>query len=256
MRTSKNGIKLITSFEGLVLSSYYDSAGVLTIGYGHTGPDVFLGQSISEYKAESLLKQDLIEAESCIKSNVTVKINQNQFDALTSFIFNLGCGNFIRSGLLRSINNDLFDEVPFEISRWNKARNKDTGELEVLRGLTRRRADEAQLFMTPVNVSPLVLEQNQTHIDKTIYDTEPSRVRKERDKLSESRTIKAGGGALGGGVVTGVTQILSKADNLVEKVSWFDDILAIFFIVGISVTILSAIIVLYCRWNDYNKAGV
>lgn len=139
-RTSDAGISLIKRFEGLRLEAYLDAVGVWTIGYGHTGPDVFRGRTITEEEADALLRKDLGSAENCVRAAVSVPISQGEFDALVSFVFNLGCGALRRSTLLRLLNGGDHDGAALEFAKWNKADGK------VLAGLTRRRAAEAELF--------------------------------------------------------------------------------------------------------------
>jgi lysozyme len=90
MKTSRSGVDLIKSLEGLRLTSYLDSVGVPTIGYGHTGPEVALGQKIDHQHAEVVLRKDLIRFENAVKESVKIELNQHQFDALVSFAFNVG----------------------------------------------------------------------------------------------------------------------------------------------------------------------
>ena len=87
---STAGIDLIKHFEGCRLTSYQDSVGVWTVGFGHTGSDVRPYMHITEEEAEQLLKDDLVRFEKCVNDLVKVDINQNEFDALVSFSFNLG----------------------------------------------------------------------------------------------------------------------------------------------------------------------
>lgn len=143
MKTSQTGINLIKSFEGLALTAYVCPAGVLTIGYGHTGPDVQQGQRITEQQAENILKSDLKRFESAVSSLVKVPINQHQFDALVSFAFNCGIGALSDSTLLKRLNagEDPNNVVKEEIPRWNKGEGG-----RVLEGLTRRRMAEVELF--------------------------------------------------------------------------------------------------------------
>lgn len=143
MKTSPKGISLIKEFEGLSLDAYLCSAGVMTIGYGHTG-GVQKGDRITEKKAEELLQDDLKKFENGVLRLVRVPLNQNQFDALVSFAFNLGVGNLGKSTLLRKLNGGDFAGAATEFVRWNKAGGRE------LAGLTRRRNAEAELFSTPV----------------------------------------------------------------------------------------------------------
>lgn len=139
MKTSERGIDLIKEFEGLYLNAYLCPAKVWTIGYGHTRT-AMPGQSISEARARELLREDLAEFERAVGNQVVAPLNQNQFDALVSFAFNLGAGNLARSTLLRRVNMRDYAGAAGEFARWNKAGGK------VLNGLTRRRAAEAALF--------------------------------------------------------------------------------------------------------------
>src|ERR1700744_1285433 len=92
---SSTGLALTRSFEGLRLTAYQDSAGVWTIGYGHTGPEVHRGQCISEIEAEALLRSDLTCAVRAVRKSVQVALAQHQFDALVDFCFNVGHGSFL-----------------------------------------------------------------------------------------------------------------------------------------------------------------
>ena len=96
--------------------------------------------SITEDTAEALLQQDLKEFEDHIDNLVTVDLNQNQFDALVAWTFNLGAGNLKSSTMLKVLNEEKYDEVPEQMQRWNKAAGK------VLHGLVRRRTAESLLF--------------------------------------------------------------------------------------------------------------
>lgn len=139
MKISKEGIALIKKFEGIELEAYQDSVGVWTIGYGHT-KGVKEGDNISLKKAEQMLEEELVEYEGYINNMVELGLEQNQFDALVAWVYNLGPTNLGQSTLLKVLNQGLFNEVPYEIKRWNKAGG------EVLNGLVRRREAEALLF--------------------------------------------------------------------------------------------------------------
>ena len=139
LSTSAAGVELIKQFEGLRLQSYQDSVGVWTIGYGHTltaGPS----QRISADEAHRLLIQDVIDHEVHIKRLVKKPLKQGEFDALSSWVFNLGGGSLANSTLLRKLNAGNYGGAANEIPRWNKAGGK------VLAGLTRRRAAELKMF--------------------------------------------------------------------------------------------------------------
>lgn len=141
MKTSPKGIALIKEYEGLRLGAYLCSAGVLTIGYGHTG-GVKEGDLITEQKAEQLLQDDLKKFENGVLRLVRVPLTQNQFDALVSFAFNLGVGNLGKSTLLKMLNDRDYKGAAGQFIRWNKAAGKE------LDGLTRRRIAESELFLS------------------------------------------------------------------------------------------------------------
>lgn len=140
MTLSAAGMALVQEFEGLRLTAYKDGAGVLTIGYGHTGRDVHPGQVITEQEAKALLVADLHAAVVVVNRSVKVPLTQNQFDACVDFVYNAGTGAFILSTLLKDINAGNFTSAATQFGRWVHA----GGAVE--NGLVRRRAAEAALF--------------------------------------------------------------------------------------------------------------
>jgi len=139
MEISQEGLSLIKKFEGCELESYKCAAGVWTIGYGSTN-GVEEGMEISQERADMLLLEDVEIFEEAVNKLVEVSLEQNQFDALVSWTFNLGSTNLQNSTLLKVLNNKDYEGVPSQIKRWNKAGG------EVLQGLVRRREAEALLF--------------------------------------------------------------------------------------------------------------
>ena len=139
MEISQEGLSLIKKFEGCELESYKCAAGVWTIGYGSTN-GVEEGMEISQERADMLLLEDVEVFEEAVNKLVEVSLEQNQFDALVSWTFNLGSTNLQNSTLLKVLNNKDYEGVPAQIKRWNKAGG------EVLQGLVRRREAEALLF--------------------------------------------------------------------------------------------------------------
>lgn len=140
MKIGKLGIDLIKDFEGCKLTSYQCSAGVWTIGYGHTGSDVEQGMTIAPEQAEALLRKDLNKFETGVTTLVKVSLNQNQFDALVSFAYNCGLGALKESTLLKKVNAKDFTQASQEFLKWDKCNGKS------LPGLTRRRKAEQTLF--------------------------------------------------------------------------------------------------------------
>ena len=139
MKISQEGIDLIKHFEGCELESYRCSANVLAIGYGTT-KNVVEGMKISQHQAEELLMKDLEEFEEYVEDLIDVPLEQNQFDALVAWTYNLGPTNLKTSTLRKVLNKGAYDDVAEQIKRWNKANGK------VLKGLVRRRNAEAKLF--------------------------------------------------------------------------------------------------------------
>ena len=148
MKISENGLKLIKKFEGLSLKPYLCSAGIPTIGFGNTFYEnmkkvTLQDETITEERADSLFNF-LVTTNfvNVVNRFVIVDINQNQFDALVSFVYNLGSGNFEKSTLLKKVNQEDFIGASLEFEKWNRASGK------VLSGLTKRRLAEKELFLS------------------------------------------------------------------------------------------------------------
>jgi len=158
MQMSENGLELLKQWEGFKLQQYKDSAGLPTIGVGHlitkseqasgaiviNGVPVQYANGLTDQQALDLLSQDVGPAETSVNNGVKVALNQNQFDALVSFTFNVGGGAFASSTLLKVLNQGQYDQVPDQLRRWNKAGGK------VVQGLVNRRTNEINLWNTPV----------------------------------------------------------------------------------------------------------
>ena len=141
MKTSEKGKALIREFESLRLEAYRCPAGVLTIGYGHTA-GVKEGDRIDKRCAEYFLDKDLEDVEAVINRECP-GVNQNQFDALASFVFNLGVKKFLPSTLLKCVKaNPGNPNIRGEFLRWVKAGGV------TLSGLMRRRRREAELYFS------------------------------------------------------------------------------------------------------------
>lgn len=149
MNISQAGIDLIKKFEGYRENAYYDSVDIPTIGYGTimcNGRKVQMGDTCTKEEAEYWLKDHLEKhVVPWINMNVKVKLTQNMFDSLCSFIYNLGATNFLRSTLLKQINLGLFESAAEQFLRWDKAGGK------VVAGLTKRRKEERELFLKDIN---------------------------------------------------------------------------------------------------------
>ena len=140
MSPSQNCFNLIETFEGCVLTAYQDANGVWTIGYGHT-QGVSAGITITQKQAQAFLESDVQMAAQCVDGKVGPRVTQNQFDALCSFVFNVGCSLFSTSTMLREINTGSIMNAADEFDRWVYAGS------QVLPGLIKRRATEKALFL-------------------------------------------------------------------------------------------------------------
>lgn len=150
-------LDLICEFEGFVDHWYPDPAlgwKVPTCCYGHTdaaGEPKYANTKDKKFtKAEArlILERDLAQYAAVVRKAVHVPLNDNQHGALSSFTYNLGPSNFLRSTLLKKLNNGDYEGAAKEFARWNRAGG------QVLSGLTRRRAAEAQLFLSGATPSP------------------------------------------------------------------------------------------------------
>jgi lysozyme len=140
MNTSQTGIDLIKSFEKCRLQSYQDSGGVWTIGWGTTGPDVVEGLDWTQLTADQRFADSLIDFENCVGEVVLVYLNQDQFDALVCFVYNVGCEAFRESTLLRLLNEGNFEGAAQQFPKWDHVEGKESA------GLLRRRLAEQALF--------------------------------------------------------------------------------------------------------------
>lgn len=142
---SPAGLAMTKEAEGLRLEAYLCPAGKLTIGYGHTGPDVVPGQCITQSKADDILLADMTTAAVAVDRSVTVPLSENQRYALADFAFNLGAGALMGSTLLKRLNAGDYQGAADEFLKWDKAHVD--GELVVLPGLSARRARERAMFL-------------------------------------------------------------------------------------------------------------
>lgn len=194
MQLSQKGLDLIKQFEGLRLEAYkaLKTEKYWTIGYGHYGEDVKEGQKITKTEAENLLKKDVKRFEHGVHDNVIVEeLNQNQYDALVSFAYNVGVGAFKSSTLLEKLKKKDYEGASKEFLRWNKSGGK------VIKGLVNRRAKERELFDTPItkksDTKPVVKEtvKKPSYLTYTIKfgDTLGEIARKYNTSVKEIQSI-------------------------------------------------------------------
>jgi lysozyme len=168
-RINDEGEAFIKQWEGLRLEAYRCSAGVWTIGYGHTAT-AHEGMQITKAEAERLLRLDMALFEAEVSRAVDVKLTDNQFAALVSWAYNVGTKAMRASTLIRKLNAGDFGAVPGELARWNKIKGN------VSQGLSNRRAAEAGLWARGAFVA-----------SRDVEPTEPA-----------SSSTAAGAGKLGG----------------------------------------------------------
>lgn len=236
---SQDCVELVKKFEGLhkvkddgMVHAYRCPAGKWTISWGHC-KGVRSGMKVTMAQSEQFLLDDLEEHGSIVKKYVNVPLTQSQYDALTSFVFNLGGGNFRSSTLLKKLNKGLYDEVPEQIMRWNKARVD--GKLTPLRGLTRRRSAEAAIFARDAQLpsdegGPAMPQKPTAEAPKS---------------LAKSKTMAGAGIA---GAATAMNEVAGQMQGLVAYAPMLKTIFLICAIGGIG---LAA----YARFKD-NKEGI
>ena len=160
---SPHGLEKLKQWEGLKTKAYKDVGGVWTIGYGHTAaagtPAPHQGMVITASEAESILLKDLTQYEAAVESNVKVKLNDNQFAALVSFVYNIPLASFKKSKLLKKLNAGNYDAVPNELMKWVNVDHKKN------QGLVNRRRAEGYLWMEGAYVTSkdVVPEQKTVH---------------------------------------------------------------------------------------------
>jgi GH24 family phage-related lysozyme (muramidase) len=137
---NSKGLQLLKSFEGFSATAYQDIVGVWTIGYGTTS-GIRPGMRVTQSQAEDLLRRDLFRFETAVANLVKVPLNENQFSALVSFVYNVGEGALAGSTLLRVLNQGNYREAANQFMRWNRAGGNEVA------GLTRRRRAEQALFL-------------------------------------------------------------------------------------------------------------
>ena len=145
MKISQDGIDLIKRFEGFSASPYLDAVGYPTIGYGHCLRDGESFTAISREEAETLLKQDVAVAERAVHRSVRAPLTQHQFDALVSFVYNVGVEAFEKSTLLKLLREGNKASAALEFNRWVYAKGRKLPGLEI------RRKAESRLFSQEVS---------------------------------------------------------------------------------------------------------
>jgi lysozyme len=252
------GVKLVETFEQKRKLAYDDARpnyklkpgdnilGTLTNGYGHTGPDVFIGQVVDDAQVNKWRDEDIAEAAAIVEAVVKMPINDNMFAALSSFVLNVGPGKknvkdgfvTLKSGkpstLLRCVNAGDFAGAARAFAAWNKT--TIGGKRVESRGLTRRRAAEAELFTRPV---------------PEIRAHEPFSAEPHATAIGEVSTSSPAKDVTFLGVATSVgSGVLAEATSQLEPlIAYSETIKAVF----IALSLASVAFVLLKRWHDLKK---
>lgn len=212
MRTSQNGINLIKQFEGCRLTAYKCAAGVWTIGYGHIA-GVKAGQKITQVQAESFLKDDLVKFEQKVmKYNSKYHWNQNQFDALVSFAFNIGSIDQLTANGTRGIKT-----ISQKMLQYNKAAGK------VLDGLTKRRKAEQALFLKAAVQNVQAASADPVHIQLNYqsgkkYKTVVDDLRIRTKRADQAPAVLPNGGILG--IMKKGSEVKNQATARIDDQIW------------------------------------
>mgnify|MGYP001809636517 FL=1 len=237
--------ELVQACEGLRLAGYLCPAGIPTIGWGHTGPEVRVGMTVTRTQAEAWLDLDLSGAAAAVDRLVTVPLTEGQRAALISFAFNLGQGALRTSTLLKKLNKGDAAGAADQFALWVKASVTRQGRTvkETLPGLVKRRRAEAALFRG---------EDWRAAFDDTGATT--SAVEPAIKPLARSVTVQTGAGGLGlAGVVLAVQELRDTHDALKGAFDGLPAGNAGWLAAG--VLALAVGVMLYRRWDDQRKAG-
>lgn len=224
MRISAAGINLIKSREGCKLKAYKCPAGIWTIGYGHTGPEVHEGMEVTDEEASTLLQADLLTFDAGA-SNHCPEATQSQHDALVCLAFNIGLGNFDKSSVARLHNAKKYAEAAQAFALWNRAGGK------ILPGLVARRAAEAALYLSDIP------QESAPNADG-------------EKPLFHSRTINGQAIAASATVIPAAGKFLPEGwiDSLKDSLGMIPAGWATYAVLGL--TILGIGISVYARWRD------
>ena len=253
MQLSKNGEDLIKHFESLRLETYKCSSGKLTIGWGHTASCVE-GQKITRKKAEELFQQDVRNVEKQVDSLLTVTVSQNLYDALVSFVFNCGVGNFKQSTILKKVNSRApMEELTVQFRRWVFGKGKRVP------GLVRRR--EAEILLASgvawkTNITITDTDERSEVIDNTGTGVEAEWLRHEESAHNPSKNTTVVGSSVAAVLAIGneaVSNPAIVASSLKESAEELSPYLEYAPIVSYGITTLMVMSLLFVIYNRVKK---
>lgn len=224
-KLSARGEQLIKGFEGLRLTAYQDQAGIWTIGWGHTGPEVHAGLTCTAEQAHAWFDRDNDAAESVVNRLDRQRehgLTQAQFDALVSFEFNTGALSNRRNGVTRAVIECRDDVVDDELLRWNKITDPATRKKVVSPGLKRRRLAEADLWASGASThAPVTLRDLERTFDATSVPVAPP---------TKAQEVASSPGVQGSTIAT-VSAVLATATEQIQPLTSYSDTLRIVFVV-------------------------
>lgn len=248
MKISQRGLDLIKELEGFSSVPYLCPAGKWTIGYGHVlvdGDGIKKEDKITKQQANLLLLKDLKGFENLINNNVTVPLQQGQFDALVSLTYNIGPQAFRKSTLLKLLNKSDYQAAAAQFARWNKVNKKPVA------GLTRRRAAEAALFL-----------ENEVYEMPQAVDQPSKSLAVSRTMIGSTVSAGAGGLSIANGMLLNdaatiatetATTISTTVDTSKEAFTFLGmDVQTLVIIAGI-IGIIGAGLAMYARYNDWKE---
>lgn len=230
MQTSSEGKELIKRFESFSAKPYLCPAGVATIGYGSTDGVTLNMKPITQSEGERLLTKDLRWVDAAINKHVKVPLSQNQYDALASFVFNVGEAKFAKSTLLKLLNKGKYDEVPAQLRLWVHSKGKK------LKGLERRRDAEAALW-------------GRSDEPEEIGEM-PQAVDAPDKPLTKSRTLANASLASAVGTAMVVTPVIEPAGEVIKIAQ--ENPHGIFIVCGIAL-IVFGVIAFILRWDQRRR---
>lgn len=232
-------VALIAGFEDLRLCAYLCPAGVPTVGWGHTGPDVFIGKSVmTKDQADRTLLDDITHCVNQVKAACAKQPPMpNQLGALVSFAFN--CRGWKNSTVIRQHNKGNFEAASRALNLWNKATvNK---QLVVLNGLTRRRAAEQVLYMTPEPDAP--------------REPMPQAIETESSVVTSPIAQSGATTAAGGGILVALEAFKGDASAFGQWLSWGKSWIADAFgvppnMILPAVLVIAGLVAIRTRWKQ------
>lgn len=234
---SRRGLELIKRFEGYSGAAYLCPANVWTIGWGHT-QGVKKGDICTPELAEVYLAHDVEDVERAITKLVKVPLTQEQFDALASFVFNIGTGKFMKSTLLRRLNAGAYDDVPQQLLRWNKAGGKTSA------GLAKRRAAEAQMWDT---------DPAQAMIMPQAVDAPGKPLAKSRTMWGSVTSLVGSGAMVASESATGFGSFIRENQ---ENFTVLGIPVQNLLFLAAAAALIGSLLAIYARWDDKRKGAL